>query len=127
MYLQGESLMEKSRPAVVTLVAILQFVPAFMLPPGLLLSVNPVLLLVPLAFFAFLGWAMLTLKGWGLTLCIFVQGLNVIARFLILFPQASGEGGADWAFLITSLAAILLSAVVLYLIDKPNVQVAFRA
>jgi hypothetical protein len=119
--------MEKSRPAVVTVVAILQFIPAFLLPPELLLSVNPVLFLVPLAFFTFLGWAMLTLKRWALPLCIFVQGFNVIARFLILFPQASSEEGANWPFVTTSLAAILLSSVILYVIDKPDVQVAFTA
>ncbi len=119
--------MEKSRPAVVTFVAILQFIPAFMLPPELLISVNPVLFLVPLAFFAFLGWAMLTLKRWALTLCIFVQGLNVIARFLILFPQALGEESVNWPFVTTSLAAVILSSVILYVTDRPKVQVAFRA
>jgi len=119
--------MEKSRPTVVTLVAILQFIPAFLLPPELVLSVSPLLFLVPLAFFAFLCWAMLRLKRWAVTLCIFVQGLNVIARFLILFPQASGEEGADLLFVITSLAAILFSSVILYVIDRPKVHVAFRA
>jgi hypothetical protein len=53
--------MEKSRPAVVTIMAILHFILAFLLPPELLLSVSPVLLL-PLALFVFLGWATLTLK-----------------------------------------------------------------
>lgn len=120
--------MEKSRPTVVTFVAILQFIPALLLPPELLLSINPALLLVPLAFFAFLGWAMLTLKRWALTLCIFVQGLNVVVRFLILFPQASnGENGMDWPFVITSLMSILLSTAILYVIDRPKTQVAFRA
>ena len=119
--------MKTSRPTVVTLVAILQFVPALLLPPQLLLSVNPILLLFPLAFFAFLGWAMLALKKWALTACIFVQGFNVIARFLILFPHAFGEHSVDWPFVVTSLIAILLSSVILYVIDKPNVHVAFRA
>jgi len=120
--------MEKSRPAVVTLVAVLQFIPALLLPPELLLSVNPVLFLVPFAFFAFLGWVMLTLRGWALTLCIFVQGLNIIVRFLILFPQAfSGENSMDWSFVITSLVSILLSTVILYVMDRPKIQVAFRA
>lgn len=119
--------MEKSRPAVVTLVAILQFIPALLLPPALLRSVNPVLWLIPLAFFAFLAWAMLTLRRWALTLCVFVQGLNVIARFLIMFPQAVGEESADWIFVITSLLGILLSSVILYIVDRPKVQVAFTA
>ena len=119
--------MEKSRPIEVTVIAILQFIPALLLPPELLLSTNPLLLLAPLALFAFLCWAMLTLKRWALTLCIFVQGLNVIARFLIMFPHATGEEGADLAFVITSLLGILLSSVILYVVDKPKVHVAFTA
>ena len=117
--------MEKSRPIEVTLVAILQFIPALMLPPTMLLSINPIVLIVPLALFAFLAWAMLTLKRWSITLCIFVQGLNVIARFLIMFPQAMSEEGADWPFVITSLVGIVLSSVILYVIDQPKVEVAF--
>ena len=117
--------MERSRPIEVTLVAILQFIPALLLPPALLSSVNPVLFIVPLAFFAFLGWAMLTLRRWSVTLSVFVQGLNVIARFLIMFPQAVAEESADWPFVITSLVAVLLSTAILYVIDKPKVQVAF--
>lgn len=117
--------MEKARPTVVTLVAILQFVPALLLPPELLLSVSPVLFVFPVALFAFLGWAMLTLRRWALTLCVFVQGLNVIARFLILFPQAVGGGDTDWPFVATSLVAILLSALILVVVDRPGVHVAF--
>ena len=36
-----------------------------------------------------MAWAMLTLKRWALTLCIFVQGMNAIVRFLILFPSGN--------------------------------------
>jgi len=117
--------MEKSRPIEVTLVAILQFIPILLLPPSLLFSVNPVLFVAPLVLFAFLGWGMLTLRKWSTTLCIFVQGLSVIARFLILFPQAIGEGSADWAFIVTSIVSILLSVIILYAVDQPKVQVAF--
>ncbi len=119
--------MKKSRPAVLTFVAILQFIPALLLPPELLLSVNPVSFLVPIAFFAFLGWAVLTLKRWALTLCIFVQGLNVIVRFLIVFPQAFSGESMDWLFVTSSALAILLSTVILYVMDRPKIQVAFRA
>ena len=119
--------MEKSRPVVVTLIAILQFIPALLLPPDLLLSINPLLLLFPLALFAFLCWAMLTLRRWAMTLCVFIQGFNVIARFLIMFPQAISEDGADWAFVLTSLVSVLLSTAILYLIDRPEVHVAFTA
>lgn len=118
----------RSRPTIVTIVAILQFIPAFMLPPDMLLSVNPLYLLAPAALFVFMGWAMLTLQRWATTLCIFVQGFNAIGRFLILFPHAVGEeGGANWAFILTSLISIALSSAILYVIDRPNVQVAFTA
>ena len=119
--------MEKSRPVEVTLIAILQFIPAFMLPPELLSSVNPVLFLVPLVFFAFLCWAMLTLKRWALPLCVFVQGFNVIARFLIMFPNATTEEGTNGLFLITSVIGVLLSSAILYVLDQPKVHVAFEA
>jgi len=119
--------MEKTRPTVVTVVAILQFIPPLLLPPDMLLSAPPLLLAAPLVLFVFLGWAMLTLKPWATTLTIFVQGFSVIARFLILFPQASPGETTNWVFIFTSLASIALSTAILYAIDRPNVQVAFQA
>jgi hypothetical protein len=119
--------MEQSRPTIVTIVAVFQFIPAFLLPPDMLLSANPLVLLAPVALFAFLGWAMLTLKPWATTLCIFVQGFNAITRFLIMFPQASAGDGTNWLFVLTSLLSIGLSTAILYVIDRPNVQVAFQA
>jgi hypothetical protein len=118
--------MKKSRPQIVTLVALLQFIPAFLLPPDILFK-NPLVLIAPLALFAFMAWAMLTLKRWALTLCIFVQGMNAIVRFLILFPQATTDGNLNWLFIITSLLAIAMSSAILYVIDQPKVQVAFTA
>jgi len=109
------------------MIAVFQFIPVLLFPPDVLLSVNPLLLLAPVALFVFLGWAMLTLKRWALMSCVFVQGFNAIARFLIMFPQAVGQESFDWSFLITSLGAVLLSSLILYLIDKPEVHVAFRA
>ena len=119
--------MERTRPPIVTVVAVLQFIPAFLLPPDMLVSAGPLLLLAPAALFVFLGWAMLTLKPWATTLCIFVQGFNAITRFLILWPQASPGESTNWAFIFTSLASIALSSAILYAIDRPNVQVAFQA
>ena len=119
--------MEKTRPTVVTVIAILQFIPPLLLPPDMLLSAPPLLLAAPLVLFAFLGWAMLTLKPWATTLTVFVQGFSVIARFLILFPQASPGDSTNWLFIFTSLASIALSTAILYVIDRPNVQVAFQA
>ncbi len=119
--------MEKSRPTIVTVIAILQFIPPLILPPSVLLSTSPLLLAAPLVLFAFLGWAMLTLKPWAQTLTIFVQGFSVITRFLIMFPQASPGETTNWPFVLTSVLSIALSTAILYVIDRPNVQVAFQA
>jgi len=118
--------MERTRPPIVTVVAVFQFIPALLLPPEMLLSAGP-LLLVPAALFVFLGWALLTLKPWATTLTIFIQGFNAITRFLILWPQASPGESTSWAFIITSVASIALSTAILTVIDRPNVQVAFQA
>jgi len=119
--------MEKTRPTIVTIIAVFQFIPPLLLPPNMLLSAPPLLLAAPLVLFAFLGWAMLTLRPWATTLTIFVQGFSVIARFLILFPQTSPGESTNWLFVLASLASIGLSTAILYLIDKPTVQVAFQA
>jgi hypothetical protein len=44
-----------------------------------------------------------------------------------MFPQASPNEGTNWAFVVTSLASILMSSAILYVIDRPSVQVAFKA
>jgi len=119
--------MEKTRPTIVTVVAILQFIPPLLVPPSMLLSAPPLLLAAPLVLFAFMAWALLTLKPWGTTLTVFVQGFSVIARFLILWPQASPGDSTNWAFVVTSLLSIGLSTAILYVIDRPSVQVAFQA
>jgi hypothetical protein len=51
----------------------------------------------------------------------------VITRFLILFPQVSPGDSTNWAFILTSVASIALSSAILYVLDRPNVQVAFQA
>ena len=118
--------MKRTRPTIVTIVAIFQFIPALLLPPEMLLSAG-LLLLAPAALFVFMGWALLTLKPWATTLTIFVQGFNAITRFLILWPQASPAESTNWAFIITSVASVALSTAILTIIDRPNVQVAFQA
>jgi len=118
--------MKRTRPTIVTIVAIFQFIPALLLPPEMLVSAG-LLLLAPAALFVFMGWALLTLKPWATTLTIFVQGFNAITRFLILWPQASPAESTNWAFIITSVASVALSTAILTIIDRPNVQVAFQA
>ncbi len=123
--------MEKPKSRIVTIVAILQFIPPLILPPSALASpslATIVLIAIMLALFGVLAWGLLTYRGWARVLTVFVQGFNVIARLLILFPNAvSHAGQVDIGFIITSVISILLSTALLYIIDKPGIEVIFQS
>ncbi len=121
--------MEKPKSRVVTVVAILQFIPPLILPPSVFavpsLTIIAMIAIV-VALFGLLAWGLLTYRGWARTFTIFVQGFNVIARLLILLPGAVKSGGhVDLAFILTSVISIVCSAILLYSIDQPNIEAIF--
>jgi surface polysaccharide O-acyltransferase-like enzyme len=59
----------------------------------------------------------------ALTLGIFVQGLNVIIRLMMLFPNLSKLGVYDIPWLITSLLSIGLSIYLVLRLDRTDVRV----
>ena len=123
--------MTKRRPVLVVLIALLQIVPILLLPPELLLSINRVLLLIPVVLFALLGWALYTLRPVARTLTIFLQGLNIVIRVLVtmarVVPSRAEGTPADVPLFVTSLVAVVLSTLILYYIDKPDMQLLFEA
>lgn len=123
--------MEKPKSRVITVVAILQFIPPLILPPSVFASpslVVIVLLAIILAVFGLLAWGLLTYRGWARVLTTFVLGFNVIIRLLILFPNAvRPDGEVDVAFILTSVISIAFSAALLYSIDKPDITVLFES
>lgn len=123
--------MEKPKSRVVTIVAILQFIPPLILPPSMFASLNPVLILMLagiLTVFGLLAWGLFTYRGWARILTTFVLGFNVIIRLLILFPNAvRPDGEVDVAFILTSVISIAFSAALLYSIDKPDITVLFES
>lgn len=123
--------MSKKRPAFITLIAISQIVPIFLLPPKMLLSMNRLFFVPPLIIFALLGWALFTLRPVGRTLTIFLQGFNIIVRTLIslarVVPSKAPGTPADIPLLVTSLLSIILSALILYYVDQPELQLLFEA
>jgi hypothetical protein len=123
--------MQKRRPVLITIIAIFQIVPILLLPPKVLLSMNLVLF-APLAVIcAVLGWALLTLRPVGRTMTIFVQGFNIIVRMLItlsrVVPAKAPGIAADTFLLVTSLLSIALSALILFYVDQPEMQLLFEA
>lgn len=120
--------MNKSRlPTGLFLVAILQFIPPLVLPPATLKSVAPVIWAFVAALFALLGVSLLRRRAWSRTATIFLQGFSIIVRVLTLLGnvvQGRKPGNpVDVWLLGTTVVSIGLSAVILYYVDLPDIQV----
>jgi hypothetical protein len=77
---------------------------------------------------AALGWMLYRRKPWGITLTIFVQGMNVIVRIITFFANVyTVDGGLDVAFLLTYIVSVALSIVVLSSIDRPQIRLEFES
>lgn len=123
--------MSKSRPVWITIIAILQIIPILLMPPGLLQTINRVLLLAPAVIFALLAWGLLTLQPVARTLTIFLHGLSIIVRLLVtlarVVPSRQAGTPADVPLFVASVLSIALSTVILYYVDKPDTQLLFEA
>lgn len=119
--------MKNRLPTALILAAALQFLAPLCLPPRMLASISPVLWALVAALFLLLGIALLRRRAWGRLATIFVQGFNILVRLLVLLPNvvtkaSGGQSSVDVWLLGTFLVSMLLSAVVLYYVDLPEVQ-----
>jgi hypothetical protein len=120
--------MNKRRlPLGLVLVAILQFIPPLVLPPNSLRGVTPVIWGFVAALFALLGISLLRRRAWSRVATIFVQGFNIIVRVLATLGnvvQGGKPGSPINAWMLgTTVVSVILSAVILYYVDLPDVQV----
>ena len=107
----------------------LQLIPLLIFPPSILIEGILAVGIVAVAIVA-LGFMLLRKRAWALTMSIFVQGLNVVVRLLMLFPHAlvSGAGsGLDVAFIVSSLLAIAISGWFLIRLDRADIRMAITA
>lgn len=123
--------MAKKRPVLITIVALLQIFPILLLPPKLLTSMNRMLFAVPVLLFALLAWALLSMRPAGRTLTIFLQGFNIIVRTLIALartvPSKVPGTPVDVPLLVTSVISVILSTLILFYVDQPEIQLLFEA
>ena len=123
--------MRKKRPLLITVIAIVQIVPILLLPPQLFLSVNRLVFVVPVAIFALLFWALMTLRPVGRLLTIFIQGFNIIVRLLLVLartvPSKKPDTPTDIPLLVTFLLSIACSTMILYYVDKTDTQLLFES
>jgi len=122
----------KSRlPNGVYVVAIAQFIAPLFLPPKTLGGISPVLWGLVVVLFAFLGFSLLKRRAWARLATIFVQGFNILIRLLVLVSNVVGEGQngaaqADVWLLSTFIISMILSGIILYYVDLPDVQMLMR-
>lgn len=62
-------------------------------------------------------------RSTALTLAIFIQGLNVIIRLMMLFPNLYKQGVYDIPWLITSVLSLGLSLYLVLRLDRTDVRV----
>jgi FtsH-binding integral membrane protein len=117
--------MKTPQSRLITLVAVAQFVPLVLFPWPLRVS-SAVFIAILVLLAALLGWMLYRRKPWGITLTIFVQGMNTIVRIITLFPNVyTVDGGLDLAFLLTAIVSVGLSVIVLSSIDRPEIRLEF--
>ncbi len=108
----------------------LQLSPLLIFPPSILLEGLLAVGVVAVAVLA-LGFMMVRRRAWALTMSIFLQGLNVVVRLMMLFPHALLSGsagkGVDVAFVVSSLLAIAISGWFLIRLDRPDIRMAIAA
>jgi len=114
-------------PPFVSAILLLQFIPLLIFPPGSLTGA-PVLIGLVAVFFVFMGILALRGSAWALTMSLFCQGMNVIVRLMMLFPNAlSAEGAFNTAFVTAMLLGVAISTWLLFRLDRPDVRKALLA
>lgn len=123
-------MMNKSVRTGLVLIALLQFIPTILLPPQTLLSMPVWIWITVLVIFGLLGFNLLRLRAWSRTASIFIQGFNIIVRLLVMVGHAvqGGEAGnpVDIALLASFVLSMILSTVILYYVDRPDVQIVMQ-
>lgn len=92
-------------------------------PPATFISGILAMLVVAVLFVA-LGLFVWRGRSSALTLLIFTQGMNVIVRLLMFYPNSIFRGGgANILYIVTSVISIALSMYLLLRLDQGDVRV----
>jgi hypothetical protein len=126
----AEEEMKSRLPTGLFVVAIGQFVAPLFLPPQMLVSISPVLWGLVVALFGLLGFYLLRRRAWARLATVFVQGFNILIRLLVLVSNiVKDQGGVmqtNYWMLGTFIVSMILSAIILYYVDLPDVQMLMR-
>jgi hypothetical protein len=120
------------RPGIIIAVLVLQLIPLLLYPldvyaPGSQQWWLPAMLtiMVLIADADVIARRGATLWPW--VLIIFAQGLNVISRLMLIWPQGAkvvlNTTVLDWPYIVATFAAIALSAFLLWYCELPEVRI----
>lgn len=80
-------------------------------------------ILLDILLFAVLGFALTRGRLTALTLCIFLQGLNVIVRLMMFFPNAATPNGTfQFPYIIASVLSIGISIYLVLRLDRVDIR-----
>jgi hypothetical protein len=91
-------------------------------PPTMLAGGLPVVLIVALIFILI---SALLWRGSSraLTLTIFIQGMNIIVRIMMFFPQSIPRAGQyNFPYMILSILALALSLYLVFRLDRADIR-----
>jgi hypothetical protein len=92
-------------------------------PPEMLAAASPLLLGLVLLLFISLGLLLWNGRSLMLTLAIFLQGLNVIIRLMMFYPNAVSKTGV-WhpTWIVTCLLGLAISFWLVLRLDRVDVR-----
>jgi hypothetical protein len=104
-------------------VILIQVIPLLIFPINFLVSGLPFVALLVLLYIGLIYALLKRGRTWAHSLSIFLQGLNIIVRVMMLFPNAVGaDGQFNIPYILTNIVAILLSGWILLRLDQPDVR-----
>jgi hypothetical protein len=107
-------------------VLFLQIIPLLLFPPSVFeISSQKWWLPAILVLLTILATAQLlrkTVALWALYMIAFTHGFNIISRLLMLLPQSTENSAFNGLYFLFSVISILLSALVLWLVELPQVR-----
>jgi hypothetical protein len=122
--------MKTRLPLGLVLVAIFQFVAPLALPPATLKGMGPAAWALVLLLFGLLGANLMRRRAWSRVATVFLQGFSIIVRLLVALGHTvqGGQMGnpIDVGLVVSTVVSIILSGIILYYVDLPDVHVIMQ-
>lgn len=109
-------------PTLAPLIFPLDWITGFLFPGGYVSPAGIIGLLLFIALFIGLGFMLMRGRTSALTLAIFLQGLNVIVRLMMLFPRVYVQGEYNIGYIVTTILSISLSMYLLLRLDRVDIR-----